>query len=400
MSVNQAKVQIVRSGKQTPRSRPNSLISLEEPSASAVSGRTLARALIANSFVLSSDKRMSRYRSGASNLTRTDSATLPRGEHPFLYSPYPRERTLSAYSDYSPNSRRASIIPPVPPVPSPLPPIPNPELYSPPVTGSRMVVPETRNAKASSFGAVLADGDVDAESAPQEDPQPISTDFRPTRISRISEANSSDPSINRKDGSAGASNQSLVPTSPLSLEPPARPTSTETRPESQIVSPASVSSTAPSSALDLEGVLDYYRQDSSPGFVPPPPPPPPPPENFTNGFRPIFSPISEESSSQLSPPTPYRHDSPRQPVKVVLGSSSSSGMWHESSGFVLLKSCFSRSNRLCPKSFANRHEPSPNRRAAPFITGTSKSFPSPDSTLTHDLAFITFETWFIDHIIR
>ncbi|KAG6380329.1 hypothetical protein JVT61DRAFT_8439 [Boletus reticuloceps] len=64
---------------------------------SAISGTTLARTLIASSFVLSSERRSSRHRSG---VVRQDSATLPRGS--FFLS----------------DSRSSSEIPPVPPVPT------------------------------------------------------------------------------------------------------------------------------------------------------------------------------------------------------------------------------------------------------------------------------------------
>ncbi|KAF8452672.1 hypothetical protein L210DRAFT_3639154 [Boletus edulis BED1] len=64
---------------------------------SAISGTTLARTLIASSFVLSSERRSSRHRSG---VVRQDSATLPRGS--FFLS----------------DSRSSSPIPPVPPVPT------------------------------------------------------------------------------------------------------------------------------------------------------------------------------------------------------------------------------------------------------------------------------------------
>ncbi|KAJ7031627.1 hypothetical protein C8F04DRAFT_1110043, partial [Mycena alexandri] len=78
-SLHGPRVQLVRSS--TVQSRPESMFSSLDGT-SAVSGTTLARALIGDSFVLSAD-RSSRYRSGASVLTRSDSATLPRGEHPF-----------------------------------------------------------------------------------------------------------------------------------------------------------------------------------------------------------------------------------------------------------------------------------------------------------------------------
>ena len=71
---------------------------------SSVSGTTLARALV-NSFIVTNDSRQSRYRSG---ITRQDSATLPRGEHPF-------HRFGRRNSSDSPES---TLIPPVPPLPS------------------------------------------------------------------------------------------------------------------------------------------------------------------------------------------------------------------------------------------------------------------------------------------
>jgi hypothetical protein len=78
---------------------------------SAVSGTTLARALFANSFMLSDDRRTSRPRS--SGVVRQDSATLPRGEHPFW-----RDRRISGGEIIlSGSSGRGSPVPPVPPVP-------------------------------------------------------------------------------------------------------------------------------------------------------------------------------------------------------------------------------------------------------------------------------------------
>jgi hypothetical protein len=65
-----------------------------------------------------------------------------------------------------------------------------------------------------------------------------------------------------------------------------------------IVSP--VISEAPSSAQDIDTVLDYYSLDEGS------------PEQTMQGFRPAFSPIREESSSQLSPASAYR-DSKRTP---------------------------------------------------------------------------------------
>ncbi|KAH9934132.1 uncharacterized protein B0H18DRAFT_1114878 [Fomitopsis serialis] len=76
-----------------------------EDLSSSVSGTTLARALV-NSFIVTNESRGSRYRNV---LTRQDSATLPRGEHPF-HGRYGRSNSVD-----SPDSE---IIPPVPPLPS------------------------------------------------------------------------------------------------------------------------------------------------------------------------------------------------------------------------------------------------------------------------------------------
>src|SRR5882762_9914132 len=97
---------------------PESPLSTENMS--ATSGTTLARALIANSFILSDDARTSRYRSGTSTGTaRQDSATLPPGEYPFLNSPYWRDKRISGGDIIlSPQSGRNSVVPPVPRIPS------------------------------------------------------------------------------------------------------------------------------------------------------------------------------------------------------------------------------------------------------------------------------------------
>ncbi|KAF9224973.1 hypothetical protein BS17DRAFT_779368 [Gyrodon lividus] len=93
---------------------PPSPVSSEDMS--AVSGTTLARALIANSFVLSSSEhRTSRHRSG---MARQDSATLPRGDHFLVNSPYWRDKRISGGEVVSTaGSGRTSPIPPVPPMP-------------------------------------------------------------------------------------------------------------------------------------------------------------------------------------------------------------------------------------------------------------------------------------------
>ena len=87
---------------------------------SAVSGTTLARALFANSFILSSDAHGLRYRSGLSmSSTRQDSATLPLGEYSFLNSPYWRDKRISGGDIIlTPEAARTSFVPLIPRIPS------------------------------------------------------------------------------------------------------------------------------------------------------------------------------------------------------------------------------------------------------------------------------------------
>ncbi|KAI0649925.1 hypothetical protein C8Q79DRAFT_356131 [Trametes meyenii] len=93
---------------------PSPSSALTDDISSAVSGTSMARALVATSFILSSESRASKYKSG---ITRQDSATLPRGEHPLNNSPYLRERRASSGE---PGSARSSSVPPVPKLPSEL----------------------------------------------------------------------------------------------------------------------------------------------------------------------------------------------------------------------------------------------------------------------------------------
>ena len=97
---------------------PSSAISQTDES-SAISGTTLARALIANSFILSNDNPgRNRYRSG-NTLPRQDSATLPgANDAGLLISPYWRDRRISGGEVvHSPESGIDSRVPPVPPLP-------------------------------------------------------------------------------------------------------------------------------------------------------------------------------------------------------------------------------------------------------------------------------------------
>jgi hypothetical protein len=90
--------------------------------ASAISGSTLAAAL-GDSFLYSPGD-SARVSAGPISgkrsrpVTRQDSATLPRGEHPFLHSPYWRDRRVSGGEVI--HSPADSIVPPVPPMPTSL----------------------------------------------------------------------------------------------------------------------------------------------------------------------------------------------------------------------------------------------------------------------------------------
>ncbi|KAI0752715.1 hypothetical protein C8Q80DRAFT_1267222 [Daedaleopsis nitida] len=98
----------------TKGSRPSSPSSaVTDDMSSAISGSSLAQALHVNSFILSNESRASKYKSGG--MTRQDSATLPRGEHPLNNNMYLRERRASVGS---PESARSSSVPPVPRLPS------------------------------------------------------------------------------------------------------------------------------------------------------------------------------------------------------------------------------------------------------------------------------------------
>ena len=97
---------------------PSSAVS-QSDDLSAISGTTLARALIANSFILSNDHPgRNRYRSGG-NFARQDSATLPgASDAGLLISPYWRDRRISGGGIVrSPDTGVDFHVPPVPPLP-------------------------------------------------------------------------------------------------------------------------------------------------------------------------------------------------------------------------------------------------------------------------------------------
>jgi hypothetical protein len=346
---NRPKVQLVRTSVSSPDGsvqqpqRPPSQASYDEMT-SAMSGRNLARALLGNSFVLSSGQdsaRANKYRSGASNLTRSDSAVLPRGEHP-----YGLERSLSMNSDIlSPGSSTAPDIPPVPPIPDlsnymspvkgPSPPNRSPRSVSPTVSPRSPVHPDSPIQADDGFASrpmtVASSVALLSALGYTRDSRGISYDFSSNRISKISEVPSDQtaspqPPMGPQDEDQGEEPsmdeevevEKKVEEGQLAeseqeqdlLVPKDRPTS-----QGHLVPPSPIPVT-PSSATGtgFDAMLDYYQSDdmTSPGPFP-----------VAATYRgPAFSPISEESSSQLSPPAPYKDDEdvPRPASRIVVTS--------------------------------------------------------------------------------
>lgn len=281
------KVQLVRSADP---SRPTSQISSAE--SSAISGTTLARALMSNAFALSGDTRTSRYRSGTSSLTRSDSATLPRGEFAMLHSPYWRDRTHSGGEmSLSPWSAPPEPVPPVPV---------NAELvYVPPKT-VRQGFDSREKRRHSSTGSLRSEGLSDPATSATTQTGSADLDKALHRISRITEDTSSLPKTPQLPA-ADLKTQNIEDTkqSSSSEAGPSRVPSTERESETYsegIMSPGLSVSEAPSSAKDIDNVLDYYSFPDTPD------------PGLDRNFRPPFSPISEESTSQLSPASPFRGD--------------------------------------------------------------------------------------------
>jgi hypothetical protein len=224
---------------------------------SAISGTTIARALMSNSFVLSTD-RSSIYRTGTgAGLTRTDSTTLPSWE----------------WND------RFSVGPDAPPVPL------NAELlYEPP----RRLRNEGKHSKQSSTGSLSP-----------KIPLGIPSITNNTRISTVN-ANFDLETI--VPGIQPFENPSMPPLAPrLAIDEAMPPDQASQQIPLELLSQDSDTSSPLSSChtspRELEGLLNYYSIPDSPELL-----------VAARGFRPMFSPITEESSSQLSPPTPYRSD--------------------------------------------------------------------------------------------
>lgn len=337
-----------------PQSRGNESIISTEPS-SAVSGTSLARALFANTFVLSGNQ-TSRYRSGVSmNLTRQDSATLPRGEHPLMSSPFFRDRPEQIGSPILliPAGTGVSLPPPSSYRPSTAESMHRHRVPRRSVPDRPMTAPSSKHISAASLPITHASetDQPETETKPKEDeivsaPVDASSDQKGLhRISRISEVASPPPSA-----PPSASTPGVTPEGELGSEAeasPSLPTDDKPAPEPQSSTSPSPSnpthahaasspasdvpnialpqlsqseeevlmhtneelgvhlgalnspnptprsagefsiSSEPGSGREIDNVLDYYQFDSQPTTFP--------------NLRLPFSPISEESSSMLSP---------------------------------------------------------------------------------------------------
>ncbi|KAG6811623.1 hypothetical protein H0H92_006587 [Tricholoma furcatifolium] len=275
-------------------SLPRPLSQVSSPESSAISGTTIARALMANSFILSSDTRQSRYRSGASTLTRTDSATLPMGEYAMLHSPYLRDRASMEFA-LSPGSAPSV---PVPPIPG------NAEKVYVPPQNQRGVVKDKRSPdiqrERGAKTTPTPEPRTDDTGTSEADAYASSSQARSVESSYTTHSEGGPTSTSKKHDPSPSPNAPPQPPRRPDLDAPAPATS----PTNSYTSPPT--SEPPTSARDLDNVLDYYSfaDAVSPG---------PEPSLFERGFRLPFSPITEESSSQLSPPTgtPYgRHNRP------------------------------------------------------------------------------------------
>ena len=258
---------------------------MSSPTSSAVSGTTLARQLMGNGFVLSSDNRSSRYRSGAAGLTRSDSTTLPKGEHPFL-----RDGSFSLGPD-------------APPIPE------NAEsFYVPPKTPrtseSRSQKRKLYLKRRSSTGSLYS-----KTSQPDYDALPVSPPFPRSNSVVLSPGLEMElglvydrspipesPLLLPADGGEPQHDQTKSNCNSVKVEEPQviRPDSTIMSPGNHHLPPPLSPEGGPPSSKHLDDVLDYYSLPES--------------NEEARGFKPVFTPITEESLSQLSPPLPYRND--------------------------------------------------------------------------------------------
>ncbi|KAJ8486807.1 hypothetical protein ONZ45_g14546 [Pleurotus djamor] len=372
LSLYGPKVQLLHTaGNQSrPQSRGNESIASTEPS-SAVSGTSLARALFANTFVLSGNQ-TSRYRSGVSaSFARQDSATLPRGEHPLMSSPFFGDRGDQFGSPIMiPGGTGVTLPPPSSYRPSTadsmhrrMPKRSGPDLRDRPKTapGKRMSAKSLPNRATQDVDHVTTALELPTlpdEMTAERPSSSASPDRASRRISRISEATSSAPNTpdpvtqpqpketeqtseqsNLTDSTASSNKsepepsietspsnhprvelttaksdsdiaspppQSLVEASPeimpqeeqeahdhrpIEAQPAQNPQQLSTVAASPAPTPRSAGgfsmTSEPGSGKEIDNVLDYYQFDSQQSTFP--------------TLRLPFSPISEESSSMLSP---------------------------------------------------------------------------------------------------
>ncbi|KAJ3515608.1 hypothetical protein NLJ89_g1656 [Agrocybe chaxingu] len=267
--------------------RPISL--LDTPASSAVSGTNFARALLSNAFVLPNDNRFSKFRTSTVGLTRSDSTTLPRGDH----------AGPSSYHD------RFSVGPDAPPIPS------NAGfLYEPP---KKSRAGEWREKKRQELKRRSSTGSLHPKILPEtpSSDRPISVLLSPGAEFDLNDLNSlllKSPALVQTPPPPPRSPLPPTPqpkrieeskTVELAPIPAARPlpVGPQTPPSDflNLLSPAPSSDGLPSAKnMESDDVLNYYSHPDSPEPL------------MTGGYRPGVSPISEETSSQLSPPTPYR----------------------------------------------------------------------------------------------
>ncbi|KAF8902621.1 hypothetical protein CPB84DRAFT_1961567 [Gymnopilus junonius] len=286
--------------------------SMDTPLSSALSGTTLARALMSNTFVLSNDNRASRYRSGLVGLTRSDSMTLPRDSFQGAY-----------------NNDRFSVGPDAPALPS------NAELIYEPPKKSRSPS-EWREKKKQTLSRRSSTGSLSAKAMQDtisvSSNRPNSALFSPGIEFDINSLMTKSPESEKPPPlprsplpptpklpySAGADSSYTQGSAPDSVQEV-----TQRFPlDSQLLSPdlnlsPSASSEGYQSPRNLEDVLNYYSLPDSPA-----------PLLAGANYRPAVSPISEESSSQLSPPSIFRNDKRESQRSTPVGARSPlSGNW-------------------------------------------------------------------------
>ncbi|KAF8624740.1 hypothetical protein AX17_007071 [Amanita inopinata Kibby_2008] len=301
-----SKIQM-RRGSDITRADPSRPVSeVSSVASSAVSGTTLARALISNTFVLSIDTRdLQRHRSGISHLGRTDSATLPTGEYAYFNSPHGRERRQSGSGEGStPWSGGVDDVPPVPPMPS------EAELLylSNKLSPQSGLYMNKRRALGDSQARSSTAG-LDSLVSPDFSTRVASSDTTVTavgpvaahRISRVSEATNSAPGtptpVDRNEVESvadGGPVEAMQKSLKLPISEVEQAEYDEGADKQSVVSPSPASPTIidhtgnVTSPKDLDNVIDYYVASH---------------DTPQKSFRLDISPITEvsEPSSQFSP---------------------------------------------------------------------------------------------------